>query len=188
MSALLMHASMRAHTYNPVLAILAAGFLAPQSSFGSGANKLGITQANWQTCANGYSACSEPFGACTTVANGSAYDQFSAYRDATAAKLSPMAASINCSFLWNDVFSASYGSYWATWLSCDYGGGSVGVNMNVIASQLNLTYGCAGCLCFPWLARDQSIQGGGMVAAFSNASNISIQPFTQAVACASWHK
>lgn len=68
------------------IAALHAGFLVNSTYFGTGgANQLGINATSWQNCYNGYPACSEPYGKCTIVANGSAYDQFSAFRANTLA-------------------------------------------------------------------------------------------------------
>lgn len=109
--------------------------------FGTVANRLGITPASWSSCAGGYPACQEPFGACTAISGGGPYDQFSAFRADTMARVSPVAASVNCSFLFNDNFVAPFGTYWATYLSCDYGGGLLGINAFLATSLINMTYG-----------------------------------------------
>ncbi|KAK9807168.1 hypothetical protein WJX73_003288 [Symbiochloris irregularis] len=118
------------------------GFMVNNTNFGSGARQLGITQSNWQTCVNNYSpTCSEPFGACTTPPGGSPYDQFAAWRSVTPALLAPVASGSNCSWLWNGNFVASYGTYWSTYVACDYKSGVLGVNLLMNAGLMNLTYG-----------------------------------------------
>ena len=119
--------------------------MVPNTYFGAGNNSLGMTSSSWQSCAGGYPSCQEPFGACTAVASGGVYDQFTAFRSSTMAKVSPVGSNINCSFLFNDAFSAPYGSYWTTFMSCDYGTGYLAININMNVSVVNMTYGWGAC-------------------------------------------
>ena len=119
--------------------------MVPNTYFGAGNNSLGMTSSSWQSCAGGYPSCQEPFGACTAVASGGVYDQFTAFRSSTMAKVSPVGSNINCSFLFNDAFSAPYGSYWTTFMSCDYGTGYLAININMNVSVVNMTYGWGVC-------------------------------------------
>lgn len=118
-----------------------SGLVAPASYFGTSKNQLGITSNSWQACASSYAACQEPFGACTAISDRGPYDQFAAFRSSTMAQLSPLASYINCSFLFNDYFTAPYGTFWTTYVSCDYGGGYLAVNLAVNTTLLNMTYG-----------------------------------------------
>ena len=55
--------------------------------------------------------------------------------------LSPLASNVNCSFLFNNYFTAPYGTYWTTFMACDYAGGYLALNAFLNVSVVNMQYG-----------------------------------------------
>lgn len=56
-------------------------------------------------------------------------------------KLAPVSAKMNCSFLWNDYFTAAYGTFWTTFMSCDFTGGYLAMNGFINTSTINMVFG-----------------------------------------------
>ena len=84
-----------------------AGFLVANKFFGSSANQLGIINANFEVCRNGFPTCNEPYGNCTAVNGGSVYDQFSTFRSDALANFIPPEQSTQCSFVSNALSTPS---------------------------------------------------------------------------------
>ena len=87
------------------------------SSFGGGANQIGINSSSYSACVASYATVagcsSEPYGACTAVAGGSSYDQFSTFWGVTFGQYVPVDSTWSCAFLFNGPYQPG-GSTFAT--------------------------------------------------------------------------
>lgn len=100
------------------LAITLTGFMVDATAFGTSAGQIGISASSFSSCLNKFPKDSnncqnEPYGNCTIINGGSAYDQFSSFRTDLWSRYIPLDSSWSCAFRANG-FLPAWSSYFST--------------------------------------------------------------------------
>ena len=102
-----------------------------------------MNASSFNTCYN--SNCSAPYGSCTAVANGSAYDQFDAFRNLSYAPAFSSLSGISCTYinnvmivyLYNSTTPSLFQRHVCSWLPTT----TLTFNMRLNATTYALAYG-----------------------------------------------